>query len=478
MATPTPSSREGDGPSASKRRRLNRGTSSTRTASADPEEPEASRSPSTSRSPSPARVALQREKANVDNKKYYDPEQPMSERRAVRRGFRDLARDLADSRGEYLTPNSTGLHDTIIKANELFDSVKQTADATLDARLLVLAGDMTARRAMQTKTGGVGVGIDVDEFVRRCVSFMRKGPVDDADAEIAPAASQPARPRNGRRGGQAGSETESEGEEVDEGDALDWAWLGVKASFPYNIRPPVPGFMLGPLSAQKKRRQMTQRTARQQKRDIADAARPDEIRLKEVERLENSNLKQLCTDIYTLLVRTEQEGTAACDEEFNTMDEPPEEGSKAFFDLMRRYKIRSTGGVCLFEFAYNPRSFGQTVENLFYISFLIRDGLTGVKLDSHALPTLCEYPWIIEAPVSLWLSSGSKANECNPGSESAWQRPQIKDKKDKDGMKYQAVFNVDFDSWHEIVKDFDIKESIIPHRQESTHGLGSKTWYG
>ena len=400
MATPTPTSRDSDGPSASKRRRLNRGTTSTRSDSEGPEEPEEPEDPAaaaaappssaTSRSASPARVALAHEKAHVDDKKYYDPEQPMAERRAVRRGFRDLARELADARGEYLTPQSTGLHDTIVRANELFGSVKQTADATLDARLLVLAGDMTARRALQTKTGGAGAGVDVDDFVRRCVGFMRKGPADDADAAIAPAASQPARPRNARRGGAAGSETESEAEDVDEGDALDWAWLGAKACFPYNVRPPVPGFLLGPLSAQKKRRQATQRTARQQKRDLADAARPDEIRLQAVERRENSNLKQLCTDIYALLLRTEQEGTAACDEDFNTMADPPEEGSRAFFDLMRRYGVRSTGGVCLFEFAYNPRSFGQTVENLFYISFLIRDGLAGIKMDSHALPTLCE----------------------------------------------------------------------------------------
>ena len=45
-------------------------------------------------------------------------------------------------------------------------------------------------------------------------------------------------------------------------------------------------------------------------------------------------------------------------------------------------------------------------------------------------------------------------------------------------MKYQAVFNVDFESWRDIVAEFDVTRSIIPHREESTHSLGSKTWYG
>ena len=42
----------------------------------------------------PSQVAFQRQKEQVDDKRYYDPDQPMQERRAVRKGIRDLAREL------------------------------------------------------------------------------------------------------------------------------------------------------------------------------------------------------------------------------------------------------------------------------------------------------------------------------------------------------------------------------------------------
>ena len=46
----------------------------------------------------PSQVAFQRQKEQVDDKRYYDPEQPMQERRLVRKGIRDLTRDMTGQR--------------------------------------------------------------------------------------------------------------------------------------------------------------------------------------------------------------------------------------------------------------------------------------------------------------------------------------------------------------------------------------------
>ena len=56
--------------------------------------------------------------------------------------------------------------------------------------------------------------------------------------------------------------------------------------------------------------------------------------------------------------------------------------------MLRKCRVSDTGGVSLFDFVVNPRSFGQTVENLFYVSFLIKEGSFGIMNDSENLPTI------------------------------------------------------------------------------------------
>lgn len=49
------------------------------------------------------------------------------------------------------------------------------------------------------------------------------------------------------------------------------------------------------------------------------------------------------------------------------------------------------GNVNLFKFIINPQDFGQSVENLFYLSFLIRDGKCAFFADEDTgEPVICE----------------------------------------------------------------------------------------
>jgi len=48
--------------------------------------------------------------------------------------------------------------------------------------------------------------------------------------------------------------------------------------------------------------------------------------------------------------------------------------------------LRENSPINLFEFVINPRSFGQTIENIFYLSFTIRDARARITIDKNGLP--------------------------------------------------------------------------------------------
>ncbi|GAB1606864.1 EP300-interacting inhibitor of differentiation 3-like, partial [Argonauta hians] len=90
--------------------------------------------------------------------------------------------------------------------------------------------------------------------------------------------------------------------------------------------------------------------------------------------------------------------------------------------------------ICYFRFVVNPVSFGQTVENIFHVSFLVRDGLAKVYLDEDNLP-------VIE-PLSL---------EENKNQENA-QRTR------------QCVISISPSEWRSIIKTFELRTAMIPSR--------------
>lgn len=389
--------------------------------------------------PNASQTVHERELAEVGDRRFYDPDQSMDERRAVRKDFRDLSRELTDSRAEYLAPGSDGLLRTLHRANDLFGSVKQTSDATLDSRLLVSTADLSAKRTTQLNLGDATTGIDVDDFVGKCITYMRRGPSDTGEGSTV----------RGRRGQDDSDDDADAREGYDEGDAFNWEWLGRRACFPNNVRPPVPGFLLGPLSVQKRARKATQRRERFQKRDPKDAVRPEELKAQDLQQAENSNLTTLCKNIRELLVHTMVTGQAKVEEEFMKMtsEDISDEEIRA---VMLKHGIADDEGVPLFHFVVNPKSFGQTVENLFYVSFLIKDGTAGFGNDSNMLPTL--HATVARSPQQI---------------------------QDENISKHQAVFHLDYETWEDIIEAFDIKESIIPHRQsDEVAQVSASGWYG
>ncbi|KAJ2015782.1 hypothetical protein GGI01_001913 [Coemansia sp. RSA 376] len=95
--------------------------------------------------------------------------------------------------------------------------------------------------------------------------------------------------------------------------------------------------------------------------------------------------------------------------------------------------LREVGPINLFQLVINPTSFSQSVENIFYVSFLIRDGKAYID-DQSGQP-------MIEA--------------CEPPQQDDYQS----------GLtKKQLIFSLDQATWREIIDVYAIDESIIPSR--------------
>ena len=363
---------------------------------------------------------------------YYDPEQAPEERRQIRKGLRNLISELHDSRAEYLQPNSKGLEDTLRRADELYKIVKQTSEATIDSRLLVETADLSYKRISNLTLGDGTTGIDVEDFVTKCIIFMKQG-------------DEPGRPRNAPPSTQTqGRRRNRDDDEDDEaGDTLNWEYLGKNACFLYNSRPCLTGFLLGPLSVQKKLRQQTQRKARVARTQHGEAIRPVQLGQEDLDKQESANLTEICTEIARVLQNAISTNSEAAQNELAELEETQEDVSEEEArEICRRHGIADNEGIPLFNFCVNPKSFGQSVENMFYVSFLIKEGKVGLGLDSQGLPTLG--------------MSDVRSME---------QRQET--------QRNQVIFTLSFDIWEDIVNSFGIEKSIIPHRKEDKYDDGT-----
>ncbi|KAK2875183.1 hypothetical protein FQN49_001700 [Arthroderma sp. PD_2] len=396
----------------------------------------------------------QRRLRQIIDTDYYDPDQDPEERRAVRKGIRDLASNLNESRAEFIQVESNGLFQTVEKANEYFKKVKQTSDATLDSRLLVTAADLSYKRTAQASLGNNVAGVDLDEFVSKCISFMQSEP-----AGTAPTPTQSNRRSSGHPSQRAAVDSD------DDDEPFNWDYLGRHACYPNNLKPSLSGFLLGPLSVQKRVRQQTQRRARE-RIDPSQLIRPNDVKAADLGKQETETLTTMCTNIRATLVKIQQEREASAQAELSTMSGASEVEA---FEVMDKHGISNTGGVPLFPFCINPRSFGQSVENLFYVSFLVRDGSIGLAMDWNTLPTLSMLCLICLLLSELFLEASHLT--CYQKVPSTPMPPS--EAREQGIQKHQAIFGLDFDTWTQLIETFDIKDPLIPHRDDEAEGIPS-----
>jgi hypothetical protein len=137
-------------------------------------------------------------------------------------------------------------------------------------------------------------------------------------------------------------------------------------------------------------------------------------------------------------------------------------------------------GINFLQLVINPDDYGQTVENMFYASFLIKEGHAGIQLEDDGqiiIRMLINFDWDIDR----LIGSGNEKDRL--ADESA------------DIPKNQAVMELDMDTWRvsschssvtlqadyqEAIKVLKIKKPLIPHREyglENTARPEANGWY-
>ncbi|CAN9163219.1 unnamed protein product [Alternaria alternata] len=360
--------------------------------------------------------------------KFYNPNQDPEARRRLRANMREHQRMLDDNRDDLVKSHDSGLLDALKTQNSLFGKVRQTADATVDSRFLVNASDLAGKK-LNNSLGNSGVGVDLDQFISKCIYFMKSG------GHIAGEEDAPAVPV---------------GDNDDEDpDGLDWALLGRQACFPCNKRPPTSSFLLGPLSVQKRVR-ATQRRARSQRQPVGPATRPEEILNEDTQQSNKDTQLTLVKAIRKHLVDHITAVEPLVEQELEEIQGEITEEDQ--FAALRRHRlamtVEGTSAVSLLDFAINPHDFAQTVENLFYISFLVREGNAAIIKDAHGLPLL------------------------QPADPSA-----VSEHRERDVQKHQAIFSIDFPTWRMFIEAYDITTPLIPQRQVEDSTVAASGWY-
>jgi hypothetical protein len=304
----------------------------------------------------------------------------MQERRAIQQRLREMQMRMRENPDEFVQSDPKALLDYLNQSDRIIRNVKQTAEAAIDSRGLVIAADLSARRAQRLTAGNVGNGIDVDEFVSKCITYMLQGRGIDDDEAVELSSTQRRRRQHNR--GALGSDDE---EEIgDDGDMMNWAHLGRFACLPAVRRPGLSGFLLGPLSIEKKARKITKKAAPFKVNSLREV-RPQELNPEDLKKSDKNDLPSICGNILKQLQKAQQVGQDSVEDEYDRLDEDDEVAQRALMDC---YALRSTGGIDLLRFVVNPYSFGQTVENMFYISFLIREGSVKLEFDKDGLPAI------------------------------------------------------------------------------------------
>ncbi|XP_045423988.1 non-structural maintenance of chromosomes element 4 homolog A [Lemur catta] len=336
-------------------------------------------SPMSRRGSAPERPSLEDTEPSDSGDELVDPASLEAETdhglcRQIRHQYRALINSVQQNREDILNA-SDKLTEVLEEANTLFNGVSRAREAVLDAHFLVLASDLGKEKAKQLRSDLNS--FDMLRYVETLLTHMGVNPLE-AEELIR-------------------DEDSSDFESI----VYDsWKISGKTAENTFN-KTHTFHFLLGSIQGEcpvpKPR-----------------VERPKKVKMREEEKNMPVQLKRM--------EESHQEAT--------------EKEVERILGLLQTYFRQDPDTpMSFFDFVVDPHSFPRTVENIFHVSFIIRDGFARIRLDQDRLP-------IIE-PV-------------NEESEGIDQNTQVRN---------QGIIALSYRDWEEIVKTFEISEPVITSGQ-------------
>jgi len=253
-----------------------------------------------------------------------------------------------------------------------------------DSRNLVDGGDLMDIALRNIKLGTTGGVLNVEDFTKRMKTFMLRSSIQIDGEEDDP---------------------EKYYDSQHEFRKFNWFQLG---TFLYSRgnRAPTTNHLLGPLEIEKKIRQFKARVVDRPVGDIVTA-----------EKVSGDDINGQST---------------------NQTPNAVQECYKYFRERAKGQKIN------IFRFFINPFSFSQSVENMFYTSFLIRDGRLELGEDEEGYPTISDLP-----P----LPSDPKERE-----------KEMMERREKPSN--HIIFQLEYDSWKNLIEKLNITDTYLPNRPD------------
>lgn len=226
------------------------------------------------------------------------------------------------------------------------------------------------------------------------------------------------------------------------GGTFNWVALGREAGICFNSIPSDVAFLSGPLKDGQEEIQVKQRAKPQRRRkedDTAEEERPEDVKGHTERGVDHLSAHEKNVDVVLATLRKKS------DYQYKTNKKRLQEKYGSEIPPKATKKLKRGGGTCAVNLLFNPKSFTQTVENVFHYSYLVKKGSAQLTVRGKDV----EYEGdILSKAGPLAAIVRHKKEQSHPPAR-------------------QSIVTLTMKDWRDMIDAYGVEKSDIPHRMGS-----------